>query len=103
MNIPILGNTANEVLKNALNYECAGYLLKFHIVFAGEWQYNRLTNKFEKIKYPIIERTENDTFDDWLLNQISKGFVSIFVQSPGKTHFIQRKYIGARRNKYLYE
>lgn len=84
MNIPILGKTAQEVLKNALNYETAGFLLKFQIVGEGEWLWSQINNRFEKIRYPITERIEGSTFDGWLLNQISKGFCSIFVQSPGK-------------------
>lgn len=80
--IPKLGETAESVLKNALAFDCAGYPLVFNVVMEGEWQFNRQSNKFEKRGnvrgLPIIERTETDSFDGWLLNQISKGFVTIF-------------------------
>ena len=84
INIPSLGNSAQEVLKSALNFNCAGYLLKFSIVGDGDWQYNRLTNKFEKTKLigsiPVIDNVEDDNFDEWLLYNISKGYVTVYLQ-----------------------
>lgn len=82
--IPSLGSNANEILKSALEFPCAGYLLKFNVISEGEWQFNPLSCKFEKTKQigkiPVIERTESQSFDGWLLKQISKGFVTIYIQ-----------------------
>jgi hypothetical protein len=82
--IPSLGMTGAEVLRKALEYDCAGFLLKFFVVGEGEWQYNKSINKFEKTKLigkiPVIERTEGPAFDSWLTEQIYLGFVSIYVE-----------------------
>jgi hypothetical protein len=83
-NIPSLGDTATEVLKNALNFDCAGYLLNFDVICEGHWQYNRGTNKFEKVKIignvPVIDRVEGDYFDEWLMYNLSMGYVTVYVQ-----------------------
>ena len=96
--IPVLADTAEEVLKSALNYDCAGYSLIFDIVGEGIWQFSN--NRFEKILWrgnlPLIDRVENDSFDSWLLNQISKGYVTIQVQSPGKNPFFIKEIHRAR-------
>lgn len=80
-NIPQLANTASEVLRAALAYDCAGYQLVFNVVMEGEWRYNRQTNKFDKLGsvrgVPVIERVECGDFDAWLIGQIARGFVTI--------------------------
>lgn len=79
--IPSLASNASDVLKAALDYDCAGYPLTFNVIMEGQWQFNRSTNKFEKCgkvgNIPIIDRVESDFFDGWLLGQISQGFVTI--------------------------
>lgn len=82
--IPQLGETARQVLAKAISYDRAGYLLKFRVVGEGDWQFNDSTCKFEKVRYPIVERVEGDAFDAWLEGQIAKGFVGIYIESPGK-------------------
>lgn len=87
MIIPSLGSTASEVLAAALNYNTAGYILKFKTVFDGVWHFDSLLGKFVKIKWsgrvPLTERIESDSFDSWLLARISKGEVGIYVESHG--------------------
>lgn len=82
-NIPKLGETAKQVLDSALRYDTAGYLLKFNVACEGEWQYSRAHNVFEKCGkvrgLPIIERVEPASFEAWLLEQISKGYVTIYT------------------------
>lgn len=88
VSIPSLGNSANEVMLNALGYECAGFTLKFKVVGEGEWYFCNLLGEFVKVKWlgnvPVTERVERHTFDSWLLSQIRKGFVGIFVESTGR-------------------
>lgn len=85
ISIPTLGSDALSVLESALAFDCAGMPLRFHVVFEGEWQFNRLANKFEKASsirgVPVIERVEGDTFDGWLMSQIAAGMVTIAVES----------------------
>lgn len=99
INIPSLGNTAHEVLKNALAIETAGYLLKFRIVGEATYYFNPLTNKFNELWFnnniPFSEPME-DNFDGWLLNQISKGYVDIWVESAGKNPHYSKEYHRAR-------
>lgn len=96
--IPVLANTADEVLKSALNYDYTGYSLIFDIVGEGIWQFHN--NSFEKILWhgniPLIDWVENDLFDSWLLNQISKGYVTIKVQSSGKNPYFSKEIHRAR-------
>lgn len=93
--IPSLGQTAQEVLKNALNINTAGYLLKFKVIFEGDWQFNAQTGKFERTQWqgniPTCSE-ETGAFDDWLLCQISKGYVGIFVESTGRKPFYSKEY-----------
>ena len=86
--IPILAETAEEVLSAALNYDCAGYSLIFDIIGEGQWQFNFGNNRFEKIIWhgnvPLVEKTQFSSFDSYIIGQISKGYVTIKVQSTGK-------------------
>ena len=90
--IPSLGTTATEILRNALNYNCAGFILKFTVVGEGVYYFSA-EHKFKKLHWIGNIPTSEDcsqTFDNWLLTQISKGFVTIHVDSPGKKpHFSQ--------------
>lgn len=87
--IPSLGETSEEILKNALNYNTAGFILKFKVVGEGEWHFDSLLNKFAKVIWrgniPLTGKTESGNFDSWLLLQIRKGFVGIFVESTGRS------------------
>jgi hypothetical protein len=90
-NIPSLGDTANEVFNKALGYETAGFLLMFNVVSEGVWSFYKSTGSFRKVVWIGNIPTSSEVgpyFDSWMVNQISKGFVTITVQSPGKNpHF----------------
>lgn len=98
--IPSLGETSDEVLKNALNYNCAGFLLKFKIVGEGDWHFDNLLNKFAKVIWrgniPLTDKVESGNFDTWLLSQIKKGFVGIFVESAGRNPHYSKELHRAR-------
>lgn len=89
--IPSLGSTASEVLKNALAIETAGFLLKFIVVGEGVWQYHAGTNKFRKMLGACYEE-EKDSFDAWLIGEISKGFVGIWLEATGETPWYRKEY-----------
>lgn len=99
-NIPSLESSANEVMLNALAYNTAGYILKFRVVCEGEWHFNPNSNKFEKIIWrgniPLIEKIEPHSFDSWLLSQIKRGFVGIFVESTGRNPHYSKELHRAR-------
>ena len=91
--IPSLGNTAVEVLKNALNFNTAGFLLKFEVLGEGTWYYDIQNKAFKKLVWidsiPTSEEC-SDLFDEWLLEQIRRGFVVISVTSYGKNpHYLK--------------
>jgi len=91
--IPSLGTTASEILTNALNYECAGFILKFTVVGEGVYYFSA-DCKFKKLLWIGDIPTSEDcsqTFDEWLLKQISKGFVTIHLDSPGKRPFYSKE------------
>lgn len=99
-NIPSLGNTSDEILKSALNYNCAGFILKFKIVGEGEWHFNPNSNTFERIVWrgniPLIDKIESGNFDEWLVGQVRKGFVGIFVESTGRNPHYSKELHRAR-------
>ncbi len=86
-NIPSLGQTSEEVIKNALNYNTAGFLLKFTIVGEGCFIFNQITNKYEALLWHgniPLKLEQKSSFDSYLAAQVKKGFVSIFVDAPGR-------------------
>jgi hypothetical protein len=89
--IPSLGQTAREVIKAALNYPCAGFILKFKIVGSGEWYFDPQEGNYRKLKWsgPIPFSEEVGlSFDGWLETQVSKGYVGIWVEASGPNpHF----------------
>lgn len=93
--IPSLGQSSDEIIKNALNYNTGGFLLKFHVVGEGEWNFDSLLGKYIKLGWrgniPFSERVENGLFDEWLAGQVKKGFVSIFVQAPGRNPWFKKE------------
>jgi hypothetical protein len=86
--IPSLGDTAADVLKNALDYKCAGFILKFDVVGDGCWYWDKGESRFRKLTWigriPVSDPVSVG-FDGWLLNQIASGFVTIRVESPGQS------------------
>lgn len=83
-NIPILAENATAVLDAALSYKTAGYAVVFNIVGEEEYRLNvdkQLDEIIWRENIPLIKKTINP---DRIILDISKGFVTISVQSPGK-------------------
>lgn len=100
ISIPSLGETSEEVLKNALNYNTAGFILKFKVVGEGDWHFDSLLGKFVKVVWrgniPLTGKDESGSFDAWLLSQIKKGFVGIFVEATGRNPHYSKELHRAR-------
>ncbi len=98
--IPSLGETSDEILRNALAYNTAGFILKFKVVGEGDWHFDSLLNKFVKVVWrgniPLTGKVESGNFDGWLLQQIKKGFVGIFVESTGRNPHYSKELHRAR-------
>lgn len=90
--IPVLGKTATEVYNNAFKIDTAGFELEFQTVFHGIYRIYR--SGLEEIQWkgtiPIL--TGKKLSDESMVGLISRGEVSIFVVSPGKTPYYKREF-----------
>lgn len=102
-NIPTLGKTAREVIKEALNIDTGGYDLRFETVFDGHYilgHNNRFYRQTWVGSVPVIGlHPESDSFDDWLEQRIAAGEVTIRVKSAGQNPFFNKEYHRATGKK----
>ncbi len=82
--IPILANNATAVLETALKYKTAGFSLVFKIVGGEEYQLAADGYLEQIIWRGNLPLTGERINPDRIIPEISKGFVTISFQSPGR-------------------
>ena len=97
-----LGNTAQEVLENALKLDTAGYTLYFQTVFDGTYFIDAFSNKWVKQTWkgsvPLFNPTPQN-FDSTMLGMIANGEVTIRVSSSGLNPHYNKKFHNANGRK----